>query len=169
MSDIFIKDPFLCDECQQLGYCKKGKIKYEFDNTTQISVAIIEELFNTLPLKTTLKYSQSYLARSMQSSHDALRETDYETAFLYYKTITSDGYYHWEAFLGLALCSFYRGEYLEAIRYAERIEIEPYSGWEDALASFTELCLYKSEQRIVANSLSTVNKHPPIKLFDSIE
>lgn len=25
MDADFIEDPFLCDECQQLGYCRKGR------------------------------------------------------------------------------------------------------------------------------------------------
>lgn len=146
-------DVFRCDECQGLGYCKKTRAKALAEEPLlqiverPLNFAIVDILTDALPIRTNLKRGSNKLAPQMQYAHDAFHQQDYETAFLNYKAIVSDGYYNWEAYLGLSLCSFHIEEYDEAVKYAHQIQFGNVSGWECGLLDFELYCLWKRNHR----------------------
>ncbi|MEO7446293.1 MAG: hypothetical protein ABIU55_12405 [Ferruginibacter sp.] len=159
-------DPFICDECKELGYCRKAKAfiseSLEKDAfTARVNLEIANQLDSVLPIQTTLK-ANNKLAKTMQQAHDLLRHQDIESAYLLYRAITSDLYYHWEAFLGLSLCCFYTKEYEQAAYFASQIQTQNARGWPDAIDQFIYLCESRANNAHgIDTKVNALNTHLP--------
>ena len=144
MSELFGYDPFLCEECRVIGYCKKAKAHVETflceDHfTARVSEDIAQQLDNILPLKSTANFT-SRNAQHLQQAHNLLRLQDFESASTLYNDLIQDNYYHWELLLGMSLCCFYTEKYDEASAHANQIRIESNETWSLAIQQFIQLC-----------------------------
>ena len=137
-------DIFHCEECRELGYCKKAKEQVEsiLDEdhfTARVNEDIAQQLDNILPLKSTANFT-SRNAQHLQQAHNLLRLQDFESASTLYKDLIHDNYYHWELLLGMSLCCFYTEKYDEAASFANQIHVESNQSWSLAIQQFIQLC-----------------------------
>lgn len=148
-----LPDPFICDECKALGYCKMARaFTARYTNKDRfipgVNFEIVKQLDRILPLRTTLK-SNNKLAKPMQQAHDLLRQQDFESAYLLYRAISSDLYYHWEAYLGLSLCCFYAEEYEEAAYFVNQIDSYDARYYPVTTGQFTDLCERNAAEQVL--------------------
>ncbi len=108
-----MEDPFLCAECQKLGYCKDARRKSE----RRSAEVPLDDLAITDLVPLTIrdekgKFSQEHL----RAAYDAFHQRDYETAELHFRAVLEVNVRSLNANIGLAVTCYFLKKYEEAVR-----------------------------------------------------
>ena len=141
-------NPFLCDDCQQLGYCRKTREDsvedllakhYQYLSVPNKEYHYIKntEIANLVPIKTTVKDYYSTAGRKLQQAHDLFHQDEFEQASYLYRDLLMQRADYDEAALGLCVCYYFMKQYEEAASIATSISRFSYN---DHLSSFLDAC-----------------------------
>ncbi|MFN9711267.1 MAG: tetratricopeptide repeat protein [Bacteroidota bacterium] len=151
-------NPLLCDDCQQLGYCRKNRQAakvdffskfYEVLSTPNPEYHFMKDadIINLVPVKTMVKDYFITTGKKLQQAHDLFHQDEYEQAsYLYRDLITQRADYE-EAELGLAACYYFMKNYEEAAAVATSVSRFAYN---DRLSAFLDACERSAKEIVKA-------------------
>ena len=158
-----INDPFLCSDCQHLGYCRKsreGVIQdllpkhYEILSKSNPEHHYFKDIdiSNLVPVKTMVKDYMTTAGKKLQLAHDLFHQDEYEQAsYLYRDLLTQRGDYQ-EAAIGLSACYYFMKQYEEAASVASGVN---HFSFGKILPQFLDACANASEQSVTAEIKQT--------------
>gem|GEM_PF-2315037 len=133
-------DPFLCNECRALGYCKQqGRISEsekvdlmdfiskqigDFDNVsteTDQKIATDKEIRSWVPVIAYNKNGSIQIVKRIRSAHDLFHQGEYEKAKDLYQEMLESRANEVEILVGLAASLYFLNKFEEAMAIAERI------------------------------------------------
>lgn len=151
-----ISDPFLCSDCQHLGYCRKyGKENKYLSNIGISKPQSTIEAFsrppsltevmvsNWVPIQASAEYAGSPFRKHVQEAHDLFHEEEFEQASYMYQDMLASRKDCDELIIGLAASLFFLGKYEEAAGVIARLQGLLHSNISD---KFSELCAIKIEK-----------------------
>jgi hypothetical protein len=118
-------NPFLCDDCQHLGFCRKNREKaiedllplyYEVLSKPNPEYDYMKDsdIANLIPLKTMVKDYYTTSGKKLQQAHDLFHQDEYEQASYLYRDLLTQRSDYQEASIGLAACYYFMKQYEEA-------------------------------------------------------
>lgn len=126
-----LEDPFLCTECQKLGYCRR--FREEREKTEEAAERkrasfVMEDaaIRNLVPLDAKNvkgKYSRQHLV----VAYEAIHQKDFETAILHLMAVLESGEERDAAQLALAVSHYFLKNYAKALEHASQYEERYYS------------------------------------------
>jgi hypothetical protein len=149
-----INDPFLCSDCQQLGYCRKSREGVIQDLLPKHYEGLSKpnpvhhfmkniDITNRVPVKTMVKDYMTAAGRKLQMAHDLFHQNEYEQAsYLYRDLLTQRGDFH-EAAIGLSACYYFMKQYEEAASIA--LSINHYS-FDRYVSQFLDTCAHAAQE-----------------------
>jgi len=155
-------NPFLCDDCQQLGYCRKTREAsvedllakyYQYLSVPNKEYHFMKDadIINLVPVKTTVKDYYSTAGRKLQQAHDLFHQDEFEQASYLYRDLLMQRVDYNEAGLGLSVCYYFMKQYDEAASIATSISRFSYN---DHLSSFLDAC-ERAAREVEKNKTST--------------
>ena len=160
------KNPFLCDSCQQLGYCRKSReaaiaemlpkyYKVLSELNPEYHFMKVSEVNNIVPIKTMVRDSNTNAGKKLQQAHDLFHQEDYEQASYLYRDLLTQRADYQEASVGLAASYFYMKQYEEAAAVASGINDFDFN---KHLSKFLDACerLSKEERNVREQSFSAI-------------
>jgi len=175
-----ISDPFLCSDCQQLGYCRKyGKGNKYLSNIGISKPQSTYEAFsrppsltevmvsNWVPIQASAEYAGSPFRKHVQEAHDLFHEDEFEQASYMYQDMLASRKDCDELIIGLAASLFFLGKYEEAVGVIARLHGLLHSNISD---KFSELCAIKiaNERLATQESLAETDHWQSEKVKSSI-
>jgi len=147
-----ITNPFLCDECQQLGYCRQNRESavesllpkyYKFLSLPNPDRHLLEdvEIMNIVPVKTMVKDHNTVSGKKLQQAHDLFHQHEFEQASYLYRDLLMQRADYTEATVGLAASYYFLKQYEEASSIASTLS--DYS-FEYKLSDFLDACVQAS-------------------------
>jgi len=126
-------NPFLCNRCQQLGYCRKSReaaiaemlprhYKVLSELNPEYHFMKVNEINNLVPIKTMVRDSNTAAGKKLQQAHDLFHQEEYEQANYLYRDLLTQRADYQEASVGLAASYFYMKQYEEAAAVASGID-----------------------------------------------
>jgi hypothetical protein len=161
-----INNPFLCNVCQKLGYCRKSREgviaemlpryyevlselnpEYHYMNASDISQIV--------PIKTMVRDSKTVAGKKLQQAHDLFHQGEYEQASFLYRDLLTQRADYQEAAVGLAASYFFMKQYEEAATIASGINDFDFN---KHLSKFLDACerLSKEERNVREQSFSAI-------------
>jgi hypothetical protein len=152
--DQITNNPFLCKDCQQLGYCRKsreaGKVHIKLMQYTiasslnpKYSYMKDTDITNLVPIKTMVKDYMTTAGKKLQEAHDLFHQNEYEQAsYLYRDLLLQRGDYD-EATIGLAASYYFMKQYEEASSIAISINTHAYNKF---IQQFLDACSRQVEE-----------------------
>lgn len=124
-------DPFLCDKCQEHGYCIAKFYKHPATNklipipNTESNVRGIKlddltpiterEISNIVNVRTVIKEATSKFGKKLQQAHDLFHQDEFEQASYMYLDIIETRTDITEAWRGICASFYFLGKYDEAV------------------------------------------------------
>ena len=148
------KDPFLCDDCQQLGYCRKNRESAIDELLPQYFELLSEpnnnyhymkdiDIINLVPVKTIVKDYYTTAGRKLQQAHDLFHQSEYEQASYLYRDLQMQRADYHEAAIGLAASYFFMNLYEEATTVAAGIN---HYAFDKILPDFLDACVRAAKE-----------------------
>ena len=146
-------DPFLCEACQTLGYCKnrakqvkKVKESRNLPELKQVptkqrvavkSIFVERDLRFWVPIRTGVADAARTSGKKLQQAHDLFHQDEFEQASYLYRDLLETRNDYEEAWIGLAATLYFLGAYDEAATAASKL-----TGWEQSYQTerFMKLC-----------------------------
>jgi len=160
------KNPFLCDSCQQLGYCRKSReaviaemlpkyYKVLSELNPEYHFMKISEVNNLVPIKTMVRDSNTAAGKKLQQAHDLFHQDEFEQASYLYRDLLTQRADYQEAAVGLAASYFFMKQYEEAAAVASGINDLNFN---KQLSKFLDACerLSKEERSVREQSFSAI-------------
>jgi hypothetical protein len=130
-------NPFLCNDCQKLGYCRKSREAaiaemlpkyYEVLSKPNPQYHYMKDtdIANLVPIKTMVRDSHTNTGKKLQKAHDLFHQYEYEQASYLYRDLLTHRADYQEAALGLAVCYYFMKEYEEAavtVSYVDSVSL----------------------------------------------
>jgi hypothetical protein len=127
-----INDPFLCSDCQQLGYCRKSREgiiqdllpkHYEILSKSNPEHHYFKDIdiSNLVPVKTMVKDFMTTAGKKLQEAHDLFHQNEYEQASYLYRDLLTQRADFYEAAIGLSACYYFMKQYEEAASVASGV------------------------------------------------
>lgn len=146
------KNPFLCDSCQQLGYCRKSREAAIAEMLPKYYEVLSElnpeyhfmkgkEINNLVPIKTMVRDSNTDTGKKLQQAHDLFHQDEYEQASYLYRDLLTQRADYQEAAVGLAATYFFMKQYEEAAAVASGINDFEFK---NKKVGFLDACEYAS-------------------------
>lgn len=139
------EEPFLCDDCQKLGYCRNAYRKI-LQNRSDTKAATDQEIRNWVPVNVAYKNGTEKQRKILRAAHDIFHQGDYANAKEQYQEIINARGVIEEAVIGLAVSLYFLFQFEEAAAVAERLNVKVFS--------FEKRFLAACENRYEANKLS---------------
>jgi len=164
-----INDPFLCSDCQKLGYCRKSREGVIEDLLPKYYEVLSKhnpehhymkdiDITNLVPVKTMVKDFMTTAGKKLQQAHDLFHQKEYEQAsYLYRDLLTQRADYH-EAVIGLAVCYYFMKQYEEAASIA--LSINHYS-FDRYASQFIDTCSHAAQEYSNSTSIPAQIKNAP--------
>jgi hypothetical protein len=164
------EDPFLCDKCQSLGYCREArnrKITEELRHKLSLSkikkqIPLTErEISHWVPLRTGIKDASTKFGKKLQQAHELFHQDEFEQASYMYLDMLETRNDCEEAKIGLAASLFFLHQYEASASAALKINSIYKSDWPMRFAHLCEIKLL--EQLLVLDhqeSFDVKNKFP---------
>ena len=141
-------NPFLCDSCQQLGYCRKSReavieemLPKYFEvlskPNTEYHYMKYTYIDNMVPIKTMIRDSNTVAGKKLQQAHDLFHQGEYEQASYLYRDLLTQRADYQEAAVGLAASYFYMQQYEDAATVASGIN---HFDFNKHLSKFLDAC-----------------------------
>jgi tetratricopeptide (TPR) repeat protein len=141
-------NPFLCDDCQPLGYCIKNReaaiesllpkyYKVLSDPNPDYDYMKDADIVNLVPVKAMVKDYYTPSGKKLQQAHDLFHQNEYEQASYLYRDLLTQRADYDEAAIGLAACYYFMKQYEEAAAIVtgfSRFSID------NKIAQFLEAC-----------------------------
>ena len=170
-----VSDPFLCSDCQQLGYCRKyGKNSSNYSTTQSLRAYSNKppsfserEISNWVPIRAASIYTGIAFRKRLQAAHDLFHEDEFEQASYMYQDMLASRKDCDELIIGLAASLFFLGKYEEAAGVIARLHGLLHSNISD---KFSELCAIKiaNERLATQESLAKTDHWQSEKVKSSI-
>ena len=121
-----LEDPFLCQECQKLGYCRlaaenRKKKEQAAERNKAEFVMADQDIRNLVPLNSRDARGK-YSGEHLQVAYEAFHQEDYETAILHFMAVLESGIQRQAAELGLAVSHYFMKNHETALDFALRYE-----------------------------------------------
>lgn len=151
-----VSDPFLCSDCQQLGYCRKyvkNSSKYSTtqslrDYSNKPPSFSERDISNWVPIRAASIYTGISFRKRLQDAHDLFHEEEFEQASYMYQDMLASREDCDELIIGLAASLFFLGKYEEAAGVITRLHGLLHHSKPD---QFSELCAIKiANERLAA-------------------
>ena len=126
-------NPFLCNDCQKLGYCRKSREAaiaemlpkyYEVHSKPNPEYHYMKDtdIANMVPIKTMVRDSHTNTGKKLQQAHDLFHQDVYEQASYIYRDLLTQRADYEEAGIGLAACYYFMKAYEEAAATASGVD-----------------------------------------------
>jgi hypothetical protein len=146
------EDPFLCDKCQSLGYCREArnrKITEELRHRLSLSkikkqIPLTErEIAHWVPLRTGIKDASTIFGKKLQQAHELFHQDEFEQASYLYLDMLETRNECEEAKIGLAASLFFLHQYEASASAALKINSIYKYDWPMRFAHLCEIKLYE--------------------------
>jgi hypothetical protein len=112
---VQISDPFLCSDCQQLGYCRKYRLDNNYSkqrgilrkNGKKLPSLSESEVSNWVPIQASARYAGTRFRKRLQDAHDLFHEDEFEQASYMYQDMLASRKDCDELIIGLAASFFF--------------------------------------------------------------
>lgn len=116
-----LEDPFMCIECQKLGYCKERRqnmLSVNVNTWAKRPEAPMNDstIANLVPLNAKDEKGR-YSREHLTVAYDAFHQKDYETAELHFRAVLEVNARSTNANIGLAATCYFLKKFDEAIRF----------------------------------------------------
>jgi len=161
-----INDPFLCSDCQQLGYCRKSREGVIQDLLPKHYEVLSElnpvhhymkdiDIANLVPVKTIVKDFMTTAGKKLQMAHDLFHQNEYEqSSYLYRDLLTQRADYH-EAAIGLSVSYYFMQQYQDAASIATSVNNYFF---DRHLTQFLEACAHAAQSSVKIEKQEAVIK-----------
>jgi hypothetical protein len=159
-------NPFLCDSCQQLGYCRKSReavitemlpkyYKVLSELNLEYHFMKVSEVNNFVPIKTMVRDRHTVAGKKLQQAHDLFHQDEFEQASYLYRDLLTQRADYQEAAVGLAASYFLMKQYEQAAAVASGID---HFEFKKHLSDFLDACerLSKEERSVREQSVSSI-------------
>ncbi len=132
-------DPFLCDECKILGYCKK-EVNPSIESEVVYRKTDLSKLITNLETYLTLPNLAVIQNKSIEEAYklaiNSIFELDYKSAYDNLIFIEDEGIIYDDVFLGLAICNLHFGNIEKAISYLYKTHYFEVEEWINELDTY---------------------------------
>jgi hypothetical protein len=158
-------NPFLCNDCQQLGYCRKSREAaiaemlpkyYEFLSKPNPEYHYMKDtdIANLVPIKTMVRDSHTNTGKKLQQAHDLFHQDEYEQASYLYRDLLTQRADYQEAAIGLAASYYFMKQYEESAAIGSGIN---HIEFNKNLTRFLDACARKvSDSKISSRAIASV-------------
>lgn len=146
------EDPFLCDKCQPLGYCKAARERSKIEelrhrlNLSKMKkdIPLTErEVSHWVPLRTMIKDANTSFGIKLQHAHELFHQDEFEQASYMYLDMLETRNDCEEVKIGLAAALYFLHQYEQAASAALKISSIFKRDWPMRLAHLCEIKLYE--------------------------
>jgi hypothetical protein len=167
------EDPFLCNECQVLGYCKAARERSRLEqlrqrlslNKMKKNIPLTKrEISHWVPLRTTIKDANTRFGKKLQQAHELFHQDEFEQASYLYLDMLQSRNDCEEIKIGLAASLFFLGQFEAAANAALNINALFKRDWPMRFVHLCEIKLFEQiaksnpqEKRLSEKKCTTVH------------
>ena len=169
------EDPFLCNECQVLGYCKAARERSRLEelrqglllNKMKKNIPLSErEISHWVPLRTTIKDANTRFGKKLQQAHELFHQDEFEQASYLYLDMLETRNDCEEIKIGLSASLFFLGQFEAAANAALKINAIFKRDWPTRFVHLCEIKLFEQIAEYDSQELNPTEKQSTTVYID---